>query len=124
MTDIDLSVLFTTMRFGTLLFGSIVRVILVGFVTPPFLSSLLLFYFYYVIARYYLKTARELKRIESVSSSPIYAHFGETLTGVSTIRAYGAEFQMTDEIQGKVDANHRAYFYLFATNRWVELTLT
>ena len=68
---------------------------------------------------YYLKASREVKRIESVSASPIYAQFGETLTGVSTIRAYGAENQVTSEIEAKADANNRAYFYLNATNNWV-----
>lgn len=119
MTDIDLTVLFTCMRFGTAVFGTVVRVILVAFVTPPFLASFVLFFSYYEVARFYLTSSREIKRIESVSSSPIYAQFGETLNGVSTIRAYGAERQVTEEIERKVDANNRAYFYLFATNRWV-----
>jgi ABC-type multidrug transport system fused ATPase/permease subunit len=79
MTDIDLSVLFSTMRFGTLVFGSVVRAVIVGIVTPPFLLAILLFYFYYHVAMFYLSTSREVKRIESVSASPIYAQFGETL---------------------------------------------
>ena len=119
MTDIDITVIFTSTRFGMLIFGAVIRICIVGFVAPPFLSSVLLFYVYYRIADYYLQTSREIKRIESVSSSPIYAQFGETLQGASTIRAYGAEYQVTREIELKVDSNHRAYFYLFATNQWL-----
>jgi ATP-binding cassette subfamily C (CFTR/MRP) protein 1 len=34
---------------------------------------------------------RQLRRLNSASKSPIFSHFGETLTGVSTIRAFGAQ---------------------------------
>ncbi len=37
--------------------------------------------------RYYRKTSREIKRITSVTLSPIYAHFSETISGLVTIRA-------------------------------------
>lgn len=42
---------------------------------------------YYSIQHYYRRTSRELKRLYSLTLSPIYTHFSETLTGLSTIRA-------------------------------------
>ena len=36
-------------------------------------------------------TYRELKRLDSVNRSPLYALLGETIDGVATIRAYSAE---------------------------------
>ncbi|KAI8921698.1 hypothetical protein BC831DRAFT_515070 [Entophlyctis helioformis] len=123
LADIDTTVIFTVTGFFSLVFGAVLRIALVAFVTPPFLFSIGLLYFYYRIAKHYLASSRELKRIESVSSSPIYAQFGETLNGVSTIRAYGAEDRMIKQMEKRLDANHRAYFHLFATNQWLSLRM-
>ncbi|KAJ3312632.1 hypothetical protein HDV04_002774, partial [Boothiomyces sp. JEL0838] len=119
MATIDKTVMNTSSRFIFTIFGAISRIVIVTLVTPPFLFSLLLVIFYIRIGNYYLKSSREIKRIESVSYSPIYGQFGETLVGVSTIRAYGAENQCAGWIETKVDDNHRASLYLFATGRWL-----
>ncbi|PPR83350.1 hypothetical protein GOBAR_AA37358 [Gossypium barbadense] len=41
---------------------------------------------------FYRSTSRELRRLDSVSRSPIYASFTETLDGSSTIRAFNSEY--------------------------------
>lgn len=40
-----------------------------------------LFVVYYFMQQLYLRTSRELKRLESISRSPVYTHFSETMTG-------------------------------------------
>lgn len=44
-----------------------------------------------VFQYFYRSTSRELRRLDSVSRSPIYASFTETLDGSSTIRAFKSE---------------------------------
>ena len=43
---------------------------------------------YRSLMNYYRATNRDIKRLESVSRSPLYAHFSESLAGLTTIRGY------------------------------------
>ena len=86
--------------------------------TPAFIALIIpLALVYYWVQRYYLRTSRELKRLDSVSRSPIYAHFQESLGGITTIRAYRQEDRFALENEWRVDANLRAYFPSINANR-------
>ena len=74
-------------------------------------------YFIWNCQRFYVATSRQLKRIESVSRSPIYSHFGETIQGVATIRAYKQQDRFIQESEDKVDENQIAYFPSIVANR-------
>ena len=52
------------------------------------------------ICRYYLKTSRELKRLESIYRSPVFSHFSETLHGLDTIRTRGRERDLIEQFYG------------------------
>ncbi|KAI8812424.1 hypothetical protein BJ742DRAFT_794156 [Cladochytrium replicatum] len=96
-------------------------VIVVG-VVPPFLILVPIMGAIFVsVAKSYLECSRELQRLDSVSKSPIYALFSETLTGVTTIRAYGQQERFILTNSKKLDTNHRFYFYNWAANRWLML---
>ncbi len=53
---------------------------------------------------------RQLRRLNSVTRSPIFSHFGETLSGVSTIRAYRVQERFINEMNNKIDDN-LVYYY-------------
>lgn len=78
-------------------------------------------YVYY--QQYYLKTSRELRRLDSVSRSPIFANFQESLNGVSIIRAYGQEDRFKFLNQTRIDRNLRAYHPAVNANRWLAVRL-
>ena len=75
------------------------------------------------ICRYYLATSRELKRIDAVSRSPIFAWFGESLGGLSTIRAFGQQRIFSANIARLVDANQECYVLSVGVNRWLAIRL-
>ncbi|EWC47816.1 hypothetical protein DRE_03016 [Drechslerella stenobrocha 248] len=98
--------------------------IVISWGTPPFIAlivPMLMLYFY--IQRYYLSTSRELKRLDSVSRSPIFAHFQESLGGLATIRAYQQQDRFWHENELLVDGNLRAYFPSISANRWLAVRL-
>lgn len=91
---------------------------------PAFVALIIPLAAMYVwIQRYYLRTSRELKRLDSVSRSPIYAHFQESLGGISTIRAYRQTNRFELENEWRVDSNLRAYFPSVSANRWLAVRL-
>lgn len=53
------------------------------------ITPLILLFLYF--GRYFLKTSRELKRLEAIKCSPVYSHISETVTGLEVIRSSGME---------------------------------
>ncbi|XP_076816557.1 multidrug resistance-associated protein 1-like isoform X1 [Clavelina lepadiformis] len=78
---------------------------------------------YLVAQRFYVRTSRQLKRLESVTRSPIYSHFSETLSGVSSIRAYQHQRRFILDSESKVDFNQRCYYPNIISNRWLAIRL-
>ncbi len=93
-------------------------------VTPWFIASMLpLVVVYYFIRKYFVTTMRQLKRMDSASKSPIFSHFSESLTGVSTIRAYKAKGMFIKSMEDRVDKNLMFYYPNNISNRWLGLRL-
>jgi ABC-type multidrug transport system fused ATPase/permease subunit len=55
--------------------------------------------------------------------SPLYSHFSETLTGLSSIRAYGEQASFIAVNEQKLDNNNRAYYMQIQSQRWLALRL-
>ncbi|XP_033725322.1 multidrug resistance-associated protein 1-like [Pecten maximus] len=91
---------------------------------PTFLVALVPAGVLYVIALIcYLPTTRQLKRIESVTRSPVYNHFSETITGASVIRAYKASERFIEESQKRVDKNAAFYHGANVSARWIGIVV-
>ncbi|XP_061984251.1 ABC transporter C family member 12-like [Populus nigra] len=81
---------------------------------------LILFYSAYL---YYQNTSREVKRLDSITRSPVYAQFGEALNGLSSIRAYKA-YDWMSIINGKyMDNNIRFSLVTISSDGWLAIRL-
>ena len=54
------------------------------------------------IANYYLRSSRELKRLESICRSPVFSHMSETINGLDTIRSRKRQADFIKEFYGYV----------------------
>lgn len=64
-----------------------------------------------------------MKRLDSITRSPVYAQFGEALNGFSSIRAYKAYDRMA-VVNGKsMDNNIRFTLVNICSNRWLAIRL-
>ncbi|KAG0261148.1 Multidrug resistance-associated protein 1 [Mortierella polycephala] len=99
-------------------------IVVIATTTPVFLAVVPpLVGIYLLVQAYYIRSSRALKRIDSVSKSPIYQHFSETLAGVTTIRALNANGRFIADNAAKADIAANAYFSWVAANRWLQVRL-
>ncbi|XP_055746362.1 ATP-binding cassette sub-family C member 3 isoform X2 [Salvelinus fontinalis] len=110
----------TVLMFLGTFFSSLSTMIVIVASTPIFAVVIAPLAFIYIfVQRFYVATSRQLKRLESVSRSPIYSHFSETVTGSSVIRAYGRHDAFVLMSDMKVDENQKSYYPGIVSNRWL-----
>nr|XP_057929330.1 ATP-binding cassette sub-family C member 10 isoform X2 [Doryrhamphus excisus] len=78
---------------------------------------------YYRTQRFYRHTSRELKRLCSVTLSPVYSHFSETVSGLGTIRASRSCARFEEESLQRLEQNQRCLFLSKAAMQWLDIRL-
>ncbi|KAF8896584.1 P-loop containing nucleoside triphosphate hydrolase protein [Infundibulicybe gibba] len=78
---------------------------------------------YQYFAAFYRASARELKRLDAMLRSVLYAHFSESLTGLSTIRSYGEIGRFVADNKYYIDLENRALFLTVTNQRWLAIRL-
>eukprot|EP00899_Mesostigma_viride_P009003 jgi/Mesvir1/18103/Mv09400-RA.1 len=93
-------------------------------VTPGVILPLVPMAFVYLrISSRYMVAIREVKRLESISMSPLLAHYAESISGAPVIRAFGRVEAFVEAHLGHLKHNMAANQYTSASNRWLSLRL-
>ena len=71
------------------------------------------------MGRIYRAGARDLKRIEAVTRSPIYSYFAEAASGAHIIQAFGDEQRFLDEMLRLCEENSRSFLTYWVANQWI-----
>ncbi|KAI9340247.1 P-loop containing nucleoside triphosphate hydrolase protein [Obelidium mucronatum] len=113
-------------RLFLITFGSAISTFaLVTYVTSGWFLLLLvpLMAIYYYFQSLYRANARELKRLDALTRSPLYAHVSESMTGVSTIRAYREQSRFIRRTDSLIDMNNTPYYIQTTAARWLGIRL-
>lgn len=110
-------------NFATASFGSVVAVCAI---MPWMLTVVIpLFGMFVCIARYYVQTSRQIKRLDAVSRSPIFQLFNDVAgaDGVQSIRALHLRSVFERRFSSRVDVSISAYVAFETAARWLAVRL-
>lgn len=85
-----------------------------------FIPIVILFYF---IQLFFRKSSREMKRMDSITRSPVYSFFDETLQGMMTIHAFKKSHLFQLKFFSRVNQHMRNFFTFWMASRWLALRL-
>ncbi|CAG2240979.1 ABCC1 [Mytilus edulis] len=113
---IDNELPWTVQMFWDTAFMVVATFVVISYGTPLFMTVIIPFAFFYFVAQ-------TVKRLQSKTRSPVYNHFGETVSGASVIRAYGAQERFIETSDQRIDMNQRFSYASITANRWLGVRL-
>lgn len=84
------------------------------FIVIPFIFLMAMIYF---ASRFYINTARRLKRLEGIARSPLFNQMASALTGLPTIRSYAVEEMLVNRFSDTQDRHTATYFTFISASR-------
>jgi len=105
----------------SVIFFIVIGAVFTTLITLPFVLLVMppLIYYFIVVRRIFITSTQEIKRLEGVARSPIFAMMNESLSGIATIRANQAKNYFMKRFESVHDAHTRTFFSFIACSRWV-----
>lgn len=96
----------------------------VGMVAPYVLLSLLIVVpLFFYVREQYVRTSREVKRLDATTRSPVFSLFSSSLSGLAVIRAFGRQHEFQATFTKLLDENSRAFYVYCYISRWLGVRL-
>ncbi|KAG8724645.1 hypothetical protein FRC09_016190 [Ceratobasidium sp. 395] len=87
-------------------------------VTLPFIVAI-----YWLLIKFYLATSTQLQQLESASISPLLSSFGTVISGLETIRSFGAQRLFGSRGDGYLDSSQGPLYFRYAGMRLLRTVL-
>ncbi|WVO13896.1 hypothetical protein L204_101520 [Cryptococcus depauperatus] len=107
-----------TVAYGLNVVVTFVSIVYVGGL-PFVLAGFIVLIVYYQVGSIYGQTSRDMRRLDSITQSPLYSLFGETISGIAVLRAFGASTLALKNMMRLADTNLLAFAWSWTVNRWL-----
>jgi ABC-type multidrug transport system fused ATPase/permease subunit len=95
-------------------------IIVIGSVTPLFLFfAISLTIAFVMIFLHFLPTSQSLRRLEMVSLSPLLSNFGALVDGLTTVRAFCAQYRFQDRVIAVTDNFQKMDHFYWSLQAWL-----
>ncbi|CAG2165318.1 unnamed protein product [Oppiella nova] len=99
-------------------------IVVVGLVNPYLvIPAVFIFCMVAVIRGIYIKSARDIKRFEGLTRSPVYSHVSTTISGLASVRAYGAQEAFERQFYVYQNDHSATWFTFLGTSRGLGWTI-
>ncbi|KAJ6125118.1 hypothetical protein N7471_012435 [Penicillium samsonianum] len=78
---------------------------------------------FYMIQKFYLRTARQLRLLDIEAKAPLFSTFLELISGLTTIRAFGWQSDFDHRNREVFDRSQKPFYLLYCVQRWLNLVL-
>ncbi|XP_067942735.1 ATP-binding cassette sub-family C member 2-like [Watersipora subatra] len=125
INTVDNLVGWSLLHLASVLVGLLASIAGIIYATPLFILAIVPITALYVyVQRYYISSGRQLRRLSSKASSPIYAHFSETLNGCQTIRAYGHQERFMNDNINKIEKQNMFRYFDQTSSCWLAVYMS
>ncbi|PAV78537.1 hypothetical protein WR25_09567 [Diploscapter pachys] len=99
-------------------------IIIISISTPLFIVVVIpVIIIYILILRYFIASSRQLQRLNSLTRSPLFSHFGETIQGAASIRAFGWVPMFKQQNKQILSTHLKCGYYSMQSSRWLAIRL-
>ncbi|XP_054168884.1 ATP-binding cassette sub-family C member 4-like [Oppia nitens] len=107
------------------IFVQLLGVIIMNAIIDPYLliPTVILIVIFYYLRKYYITSARSVKRLEGITRSPVFSHLSNSLYGLSTVRAFGAQKSFERKFDDYQDSHTSSWFLFICSTRWFGILL-
>nr|XP_039268765.1 multidrug resistance-associated protein 4-like [Styela clava] len=99
----------------------LILAIIVNFMVAVITLPLVVVFFW--LRQYYLKTSRDIKRLEGSTRSPVFSLLSSTLQGLTTVRAFRVQDTFEKKFHERQNLHSSAWYLFLCGGRWLGVRL-